>query len=285
MPESWFAVMTAPETSPSPISRMRAPAWRTSPISSAWRSRSRMTAVQSSTFLPLALAMRCEVPGRALAQVDHAARLGADRDLLHVRVGRVEELAVVGDRDHADRVGRAGRAQVGALERIDRDVDLRRVVVVACQPAPTCSPMNSIGASSRSPSPITTVPRMSIASNARRIASTATWSASLRSPRPIRRADASAAASVMRTTSSARLRSCMRAGVRRDSRVINAAAGDSRRRTLRRLTGVRDELAHARAARAAGRRADHGVARVALGEQLGAAQIVDEAQRRRRELG
>jgi hypothetical protein len=37
---------------------------------------------------------------------------------------------VVGDRDDADRVGRAGRAQVRALERVDRDVDLRRVAVV-----------------------------------------------------------------------------------------------------------------------------------------------------------
>jgi hypothetical protein len=78
---------------------------------------------------------------------------------------------------------------------------------LSSQPAPTFSPMYSIGASSRSPSPITTVPRMSMVSKARRMASTATWSASMRSPRPMRRADASAAASVMRTTSRARLRS------------------------------------------------------------------------------
>ena len=39
--------------------------------------------------------------------------------------------------------------------------------------APTRSPMNSIGASSRSPSPITTVPSMSSVFNAARIASTA----------------------------------------------------------------------------------------------------------------
>ena len=87
-----------------------------------------------ATFLPLALAIRSRFQVARLAQVDHAARLGADRDLLHVRVGRVEELAVVGDRDHADRVGRAGRAQVGALERVDRDVDLRRVVAGRSSP-------------------------------------------------------------------------------------------------------------------------------------------------------
>ena len=68
---------------------------------------------------------------------------------------------------------------------------------------PTRSPMYSIGASSRSPSPITIVPAMSVSSIARRIASVAARSASSRSPRPMKRADAIAAASVTRTISSA----------------------------------------------------------------------------------
>src|SRR5262249_1667154 len=58
-----------------------------------------------------------------------------------------------------------------------------------------------MGASSRSPSPITTVPRTSTLSNAFRIAVTAAWSAAFLSPRPIQRAQASAASSVMRTNS------------------------------------------------------------------------------------
>src|SRR3954468_2980297 len=58
-----------------------------------------------------------------------------------------------------------------------------------------------MGASSRSPSPITTVPRMLRKLNALRMASTAAWSASFSSPRPITRADAIAAASVSRTAS------------------------------------------------------------------------------------
>src|SRR3954469_24212057 len=58
-----------------------------------------------------------------------------------------------------------------------------------------------MGASSRSPSPITTVPRMLRKLNALRMASTAAWSASFSSPRPITRADAMAAASVSRTAS------------------------------------------------------------------------------------
>src|SRR4051812_1913454 len=74
-------------------------------------------------------------------------------------------------------------------------------------PSPTSSPLNSIGALSFSPSPITTTPRIWTVAIICRIASTATPSAPSLSPRPTQRAAASAAASVTRTSSSARLRS------------------------------------------------------------------------------
>jgi hypothetical protein len=64
-----------------------------------------------------------------------------------------------------------------------------------------------MGASSRSPSPITTVPSMASELSEVRMASTAAWSAIFSSPRPISLEAARAAASVTRTTSSARLRS------------------------------------------------------------------------------
>src|SRR5688572_19952692 len=64
-----------------------------------------------------------------------------------------------------------------------------------------------MGASSFSPSPITTTPSIGTVSSSSRIASTAAWSAFSFSPRPTHRAAASAAASVTRTSSSARLRS------------------------------------------------------------------------------
>src|SRR3954470_11269250 len=64
--------------------------------------------------------------------------------------------------------------------------------------------MYSIGASSRSPSPMTIVPAISSSSIVRRIASVAARSASSLLPRPMYRADARAAASVTRTMSSAR---------------------------------------------------------------------------------
>src|SRR3546814_740236 len=82
-----------------------------------------------------------------------------------------------------------------------------RAMSKAGPPLPTFSPMNSIGASSRSPSPITTVPSISSPFSDWRMAFTAAWSAAFSSPRPIRRDAASAAASVTRTVSRARLRS------------------------------------------------------------------------------
>src|SRR3954451_2397365 len=64
-----------------------------------------------------------------------------------------------------------------------------------------------MGASSFSPSPITTTPRIETLSRTKRMASTAAWSALSLSPRPIQRAAAIAPASVTRTSSMAMLRS------------------------------------------------------------------------------
>src|SRR3954469_9367637 len=69
---------------------------------------------------------------------------------------------------------------------------------------PTFSPMNSIGASSRSPSPMTIVPSIGTVSITRRIVSTATWSDLWRSPWPIVWAQAIAACSTTRRNSSER---------------------------------------------------------------------------------
>ena len=77
---------------------------------------------------------------------------------------------------------------------------------------PTSSPMNSIGASSRSPSPITIVPSIGSLLSSRRMASTAAWSAAFSLPRPRSRAADTAARSVTRTISSERMRSSIRCG-------------------------------------------------------------------------
>ena len=66
-----------------------------------------------------------EVLARRGVDVDHLlGQAAADRDLVHVGVGRVEEAAGAGHRDAGDRVRAAGRGDRGALERIERDVDL-----------------------------------------------------------------------------------------------------------------------------------------------------------------
>jgi hypothetical protein len=74
------------DRSPSPMRRMRAPVARMSAISFSWRGRDQ---------------------------------------LLHVEIGRVQQAAALGRRQHRDGVGRAGGAEVRALERIHGDVDLR----------------------------------------------------------------------------------------------------------------------------------------------------------------
>src|SRR5919201_956299 len=74
-------------------------------------------------------------------------------------------------------------------------------------PLPIRSPMYSIGASSFSPSPITTTPSIWMALRRSRMALTAAWSSAFLLPRPIQRAAASAAASVTRHSSRPMLRS------------------------------------------------------------------------------
>ena len=57
-------------------------------------------------------------------EIDLAGRLRRDDQLLHVNVRRVENPAALGDRENGDRVGLALGDEVGALHRIDGDVDV-----------------------------------------------------------------------------------------------------------------------------------------------------------------
>src|SRR3954471_9418079 len=99
-------------------------------------------------------------------------------------------------------------------------------------PSPTCSPLNSIGAASFSPSPMTTMPSIGTVESTVRIASTAALSAPFLSPRPTQRDADSAADSVTRTSSRARLRSgCCgdRLGALPVHRTFVSADGETRR--------------------------------------------------------
>src|SRR6478672_9300376 len=105
------------------------------------------------------------------------------------------------------------------------------------EPVPIRSPLKSIGASSFSPSPITTTPSISTVASMCRIASTAAWSAASLSPNPTQRAEASAAASVTRTSSSARFRSGASGIAREDTPLTLAALDADRRDLLEQLVG------------------------------------------------
>ena len=62
---------------------------------------------------------------------------GADDDeLLHVEVGRVQESSAFGGGEHRYRAGRSRGAEIRALERVDRDIDLRRPKARATAGAP-----------------------------------------------------------------------------------------------------------------------------------------------------
>ena len=63
------------------------------------------------------------VLGRRVADVHVAGRAGSHAQLLEIRVGGVEQAALLGGREDRDRVGLAVGDQVRALERVDRDVD------------------------------------------------------------------------------------------------------------------------------------------------------------------
>ena len=57
-------------------------------------------------------------------EIDLALRGRAHDELFHVRIGRVEQSATLGDRKDRDRIRAPMRDGVGALERIDGDIDL-----------------------------------------------------------------------------------------------------------------------------------------------------------------
>ena len=192
----------APATSPSVMSRMRAPEARTSAMRSAWRWRSKMTAVRSRTGWPRASARAVEVLGRGPPDVDGARGPGPDGQLLHVDAGTgVEHGAAFGHGDDGQAPPRPERGGGRAVDGVDGDVGGRR--------RPVADPLavEEHGG----------VVLLALADDhhavhgtdwsTTRMALTAAPSAPSLSPRPIQRLAAMAAASVTRTSSMARLRS------------------------------------------------------------------------------
>ena len=66
-----------------------------------------------------------DVFGRALGEVDDPFGIAwADRQLVHIDVGRVEQVAFLGHGQHGERIGSGLGGDRGAFQRIERDVDL-----------------------------------------------------------------------------------------------------------------------------------------------------------------
>ncbi len=124
------AVWITPATSPSVMSATDPPALRTPAIRSAWRGRSRISAVISEALHALGLGKIADVVLGRRIEIDDALRIaGADRDLLHIDVGRMQQRAAIGHGDGGDRARHVLGAERGAFERIDRDIDLRAALV------------------------------------------------------------------------------------------------------------------------------------------------------------
>ncbi len=129
-PASGQHVATDPYTSPSVISRIRAPLARTSPIRSAWRGPVEDDHREVADLFALCFGDPAQVLGGRRGDVDRPDGVGADGDLLHVERGAgVEHRATVGDGDHGEGVGLALRGERGAVDRVDRHVDVGRATV------------------------------------------------------------------------------------------------------------------------------------------------------------
>ena len=78
----------------------------------------------------LGLGERDDVLVGGRVEIDDAGRIArADRDLLHIDVGRVQQRAALGHGHDGDGAGHVLGAERGAFERIDGDVDLGALLV------------------------------------------------------------------------------------------------------------------------------------------------------------
>ena len=81
----------------------------------------------SLTPRPSAAAIRRRFSAGGAVMSTLPATTGPTHELLHVAVGRVEQPAALGGRQHGDRARLPVGDQVRALQRVDRDVDLGRL--------------------------------------------------------------------------------------------------------------------------------------------------------------
>ena len=123
---SGSVVQMTPAMSPSGMSCTAAPALRTAAISSRVARPVEDAGGDLGDRHALRLRQRLDVGAGRGIEIDDARRIArSDGDLVHVDVGRVQKPAALGDREHRERIWHRLGADRRALERIDRDVDLR----------------------------------------------------------------------------------------------------------------------------------------------------------------
>ncbi len=130
VPDRYRHAEIAPATSPSVISRMRAPVvpdvLDQLGVPRAVQDADRHVAHRQA----LDLGDRPDVLGDRRGDVQHVRGVGSDGDLVHVEDRRrVEHRPAFGHRQHRDRVGHALAHQRGAVDRVDGEVALRAVAV------------------------------------------------------------------------------------------------------------------------------------------------------------
>mmetsp|Transcript_11190 Transcript_11190/g.24092 ORF Transcript_11190/g.24092 Transcript_11190/m.24092 type:complete len:217 (+) Transcript_11190:2324-2974(+) len=197
-----LATSMAPPTSPSEMRRMRAPAsrhWRTR---SACRGRSSISTVTSLMGLSRARATASRFWATLLFRLTvWAGTWGPTASF---------SMYITGPGSNREPRLASAMTETAPLRPCAvRVVPSRGSTAMSTGmelPSPMRSPQYSMGASSFSPSPITTTPSICTLFSTFRIMSTAALSAAFLSPLPSHRPLASAAASVTRTSSKARLR-------------------------------------------------------------------------------
>src|SRR5262249_16905855 len=63
-------------------------------------------------------------------EIDSVLAGRADDDLFHVAVGSIQQAALLGGGEYGDGAGSAGRAEVGAFQGIDCDIDFRNLAAI-----------------------------------------------------------------------------------------------------------------------------------------------------------
>src|SRR4051794_31271453 len=200
--DSGCTASNAADTSPCEMKRMRAPARRISSTASSCRSRFSIITVTSRTSTPFSLAIRPTVSVNGRSRSSRCAKAGCAAIFSMYTAGPGSNIV-----PRSDIAITANARGEPSAARVVPSRGSTAMSVCGGDPSPMCSPLYSIGASSFSPSPITTTPSIGTVSSISRIASTAAPSAFSFSPSPTQRPAASAPASVTRTSSSARLRS------------------------------------------------------------------------------